>query len=58
MAMHNMKLSHMLMANCRMCRKPTKALVNGQVLRNPVCPKCKVELDRQFRIASLKRIRA
>ena len=58
MALHNMKLSHMLTAACRICRKQTKALVNGRVERQPVCPSCKVEFDRQFRVASLVRARA
>lgn len=56
MAMHNSQLPHLRTRPCRMCRKATKALVNGELQAHPVCPKCRVELDRQFRIASLKRV--
>ena len=58
MAMHNMQLSHMMKAPCRMCKKPTKALVHGIVQRHPVCTDCKTELDRQFRVATLVRGRS
>ena len=58
MAMHNFTPPHLVTRPCRKCRRPTKALVNGQLQAHPHCPKCRAELDRQFRIASLQAARA
>lgn len=57
MAVRNAVPSHLRKAPCMMCKSPTAALVNGQIMRHPVCKACKQELDRQFRVASLQRAR-
>jgi hypothetical protein len=57
MAVRNAVPSHLRRSPCRICGLPTPALSRGQILAHPVCPACRTELDRQFRVASLQRRR-
>lgn len=57
MAVRNAVPSHLQRRPCRICGQATPSLVRGQVVQHPVCPSCRTELDRQFRVASLQRRR-
>jgi hypothetical protein len=51
MAFRNAKLSHMVTKPCRICKRDTKALVNGVMQLHPVCDACSNELAKQFNAA-------
>ena len=58
MAMHNHQRAHEIMRSCRMkcgAQVPALNVRTGVLEYHPICPDCRKELDRQFRVASLQR---
>lgn len=45
--------SHLVERPCRKCKRPTKALRNGQIQQHPTCAKCAAEEAKIYRLAQL-----
>ena len=54
MAMHNFTPPHLVRRACRKCGKQTPALVAGQLLRSPTCPKCRQAEEAIWRRAKIQ----
>lgn len=44
---------HLVERPCRKCKRPTKALKNGQMQLHPTCARCSTEEEKIFRLAQL-----
>ena len=57
MAMHNFVPPHLVKRACRRCGSYTPALVAGQLLAKPTCPKCRQAEEIIWRKASIQAAR-